>query len=388
MMNRIERGKMDFLQGNIACAEGALAAGCSFYAGYPITPASEIMEHMSKRVLQEGGTFIQTEDEIAAIAAVIGASWGGAKAMTATSGPGISLMLENIGLAVATETPCVIVNVQRGGPSTGSPSLHSQGDVLQVKFGSHGDYPIIAIAPSSPQEMFDHTVWAFNKAEKYRTPVFVLSDRLVSHMTEQVYIPFSKDLAIENRKILDSFQGKKQKVFLSKETVAPMPIFGKGLKANVTGSTHLEDGFRDVSSPAVMDDEIKTLNQKIKNSMEDIVLVNEEYMEDAEVAFISYGSAYRAVLEGIARGRKENLKVGSFRTVTLWPFPENAIQNLARRVRKIIVCENNMGQMYPFVKAAAAMAADVEFLAPDILGTLIKPDRILQKIKEVLGPNE
>lgn len=388
MMNKIERGKMDFLQGNIACAEGALAAGCSFYAGYPITPASEIMEHMSKRVLQEGGAFIQTEDEIAAIAAVIGASWGGAKAMTATSGPGISLMLENIGLAVATETPCVIVNVQRGGPSTGSPSLHYQGDVLQVKFGSHGDYPIIAIAPSSPQEMFDHTVWAFNTAEKYRTPVFVLSDRLVSHMTEQVYIPFSKDLAIENRKILDSFQGKKQKVFLSKETVAPMPIFGKGLKANVTGSTHLEDGFRDVSSPAVMDDEIKTLDQKIKNSMEDIVLVNEEYMEDAEVAFVSYGSTYRAVLEGIARGRKENLKAGSFRTVTLWPFPENAIQNLARRVRKIIVCENNMGQMYPFVKAAAAMAADVEFLAPDILGTLIKPDRILQKIKEVLGPNE
>lgn len=383
-MSKVNRGKMDFMQGNIACAEGALAAGCRFYAGYPITPASEIMEHLAKRIFQENGSFLQTEDEIAAIASVIGASWGGAKAMTATSGPGISLMQENIGLAVITETPCVIVNVQRGGPSTGSPSLHSQADVLQPKFGSHGDYPIIAIAPSSPQEMFDHTIWAFNKAEKYRIPVFILADRLVGHMTEQVCIPHKEKLVIEDRRILESFQGKNQKVFLGQDSVAPMPVFGRGLKANVTGSSHFVDGFRDVSTPEVMDYEVKTLHRKIFNNRDDIVIVNEEYMEDAEIAFFSYGSTYRAVLEGVTKARREGLKAGSFRTVTLWPFAEEEIRSLARRVKKIIVCENNLGQMYPFVKAAAAMEAEVDFLGPDLLGTLIKPDRILEKTREVL----
>lgn len=387
-MNNAGRGKPAFLQGNIACAEGALAAGCRYYAGYPITPASEIMEHLSRRILEEGGTFLQTEDEIAAIASVIGASWGGAKAMTATSGPGISLMLENIGLAAATETPCVIVNVQRGGPSTGSPSLHSQADVLQAKFGSHGDYPIIAIAPSSPQEMFDHTVWAFNKAETYRTPVFVLSDRLVSHMTEQVFLPSPEDLVVENRVIPESFGGKRQKVFLGKDSVAPMPVFGRGLKANVTGSTHFEDGFRDVSSAAALDAEIRTLHRKIDDHRDDIVRIDEEYMDDAEVAFFSYGSTYRAVIEGIGRGRKEGLKAGSFRAVTLWPFPEREVRDLARRVKTIVVCENNLGQMVTFVRAAAGMEADVEFLPPDTQGTLIRPDRVLEKIREVLRSHE
>lgn len=375
---------MHFMKGNIACAEGALAAGCRFYAGYPITPASEIMTHMSRRVLEEGGSFIQTEDEISAMAAIVGASWGGVKAMTATSGPGISLMLENIGLAAATETPCVIVNVQRGGPSTGSPSLHSQGDVLQVKYGSHGDYPIIAIAPSSPQEMFDYTVWAFNKAEKYRTPVFVLSDRLISHMTEQVCIPSPECIMIENRKILDSFQGKRQKVFLAENSVAPMPVFGRGLKGNVTGSTHLEDGFRDVSSATVMDSQIMTLHKKINDDLDDVVLFQEEFMHDAEVAFFSYGSTYRAVIEGISRAREENLKAGSFRAITLWPFPEKEIKKLARRMKKIIVCENNLGQMYHFVKAAVGKDAEVTFLAPDVQGTLINPDNIVKKIRGAL----
>ncbi len=386
-MNKARRGTMCFLKGNIACAEGALAAGCKFYAGYPITPASEIMVHMSEKVLQKGGTFIQTEDEIAAISAVIGASWGGLKAMTATSGPGISLMLENIGLAVATETPCVIVNVQRGGPSTGSPSLHSQADVLQAQYGSHGDYPIIAIAPSSPQELFDHTVWAFNKAEKYRTPVFVMSDKFISHMTEQVWIPPADEIAVTDRKVLDAYQGKRQKIFLGEGPVAPMPVFGRGLKGNVTGSTHLEDGFRDVSSAAVSDFQIKTLHRKVYDHLDDIALSYEEYMDDADVAFFSYGSTYRAVMEGISRARKENLRAGSYRAVTLWPFSEREIQDLARRVKRIIVCENNLGQMYPFVKAAAGMKAEVEFLAPDIQGTLIRPDTVLKRIREVLLSN-
>jgi len=378
---------MHFLKGNIACAEGAIVAGCRFYAGYPITPASEIMAHMSRRVLEEDGAFIQTEDEISAIAAVIGASWGGVKAMTATSGPGISLMLENIGLAVATETPCVIVNVQRGGPSTGSPSLHSQADVLQAKYGSHGDYPIIAIAPSSPQEMFDHTVWAFNMAEKFRTPVFVLSDRLVSHMTEQVKIPSPEHVKLENRKILDSFQGKRQKVFLGKGSVAPMPVFGRGLKGNVTGSTHLEDGFRDVASASVLDAEIKRLHDKILDHVDDITISDEEFLEDAEIALFSYGSSYRAVIEGVARGRKECLKAGSFRAVTLWPLPEKKIRDLASRVKKIIVCENNLGQMYHFVKAAVGQRVEVQFLDPDVQGTLINPEKVLAKIREVLNTN-
>jgi len=383
-MSGERRGKTDFMLGNIACAEGALAAGCRFYAGYPITPASEIMEHLSKRIFQEGGSFLQTEDEISAIASVIGASWGGLKSMTATSGPGISLMQENIGLAVMTETPCVIVDVQRGGPSTGSTSLHSQGDVIQAKFGSHGDYPMIAIAPSSPQEMFDQTIWAFNKAEKYRTLAFVLADRLVAHMSEQVYIPPEEEITLEDRKILDSFHDKHQQIFLDKGSVAPMPVFGKGLKANVTGSSHLVDGFRDVASPEVMDYEVKTLRNKVENHRDDIVITEEEYMDDAEVAFFSYGSTYRAVLAGVMAGREEGLKAGSFRAVTLWPFPEKEIRELARRVKRIVVCENNLGQMYPFVKAAAAMEAEVSFMGPDLLGTLVKPSKVLESIREVL----
>lgn len=375
--------RTDFIQGNIACAEGAIAAGCNFFAGYPITPASEIAHHMSRRMFEEEGTFIQTEDEIAAIANIIGASWGGVKSMTATSGPGISLMLENIGLAVVTETPCVIVNVQRGGPSTGSPSIAFQGDMTQPRFGSHGDYQIIALAPSSPQEMFDLTIEAFNKAEKYRVPVFILSDGLIGHMREQVDFPFKEDLVLEERKKLVTYHGIHQKIFLD-EDVAPMPIFGKGLKANITGSTHKEDGFRNVSDPQIMDHAIRRLSNKILKHKNDITMIEEKYLEDAEVAIFSYGLVYRAVLETINTARDQGLKVGSFRPITVWPFPQEEIEELSQKVKTIIVCENNLGQMYPFVKAAVNGKAKVIFLPPKILGTIFKQEDILNKVKEVI----
>jgi len=375
--------KTDFIQGNIACAEGAIAAGCNFFAGYPITPASEIAHYMSKRMFEVEGTFIQTEDELAAVAEIVGASWGGNKSMTATSGPGISLMLENIGLAVVTETPCVIVNVQRGGPSTGSPSVAFQGDMLQAKFGSHGEYQIIALAPSSPQEMFDFTVEAFNKAEKYRTPVFILADSLIGHMRERVDYPLEGEILLEERKKLKHYQGIHQKIFLD-ENVAPMPIFGKGLKANITGSTHKEDGFRNVSDPKIMDNAIKKLSNKILKNKDDIVLIEEEYLEDADIAIFSYGLVYRAVLETVQIARKKGLKVGSFRPITIWPFPEENIEELAKKVKTIIVCENNLGQMFPFVKAAANGNAKVIFLPPETLGMLYQPEDILKVIKEVI----
>ena len=375
--------KAEFLQGNIACAEGAIFAGCKFFAGYPITPASEIAHHMSKRMFEVDGTFIQTEDELAAIANIIGASWGGVKSMTASSGPGISLMLENIGLAVVTETPCVIVNVQRGSPSTGSPTIAFQGDMLQPKFGSHGEYQIIALVPSSPQEMFDFTIIAFNKAEKYRTPVFILADSSVGHMREKVEFPFEDEIVLEERKKLETYQGIHQKIFLD-ENVAPMPIFGKGLKANITGSTHKEDGSRNVSDPKIMDNAIKKLSNKILKHKDDIIIIEENYLDDAEVVIFSYGLEYRAVLETVNLARKKGLKVGSFRPVTIWPFPQEQIEALSKKVKVIIVCENNLGQIYPFVKAAAQGNAKVIFLPPKILGTLFNQEEILNKIKEVI----
>lgn len=375
--------KTEFLQGNIACAEGAIFAGCKFFAGYPITPASEILHYMSRRMFEVDGTFIQTEDELAAIANIIGASWGGVKSMTASSGPGISLMLENIGLAVVTETPCVIVNVQRGSPSTGSPTIAFQGDMLQPKFGSHGEYQIIALAPSSPQEMFDFTIIAFNKAEKYRTPVFILADSSVGHMREKVEFPFEDEIVLEERKKLETYQGIHQKIFLD-ENVAPMPIFGKGLKANITGSTHKEDGSRNVSDPKIMDNAIKKLSNKILKHKDDIIIIEENYLNDAEVAIFSYGLEYRAVLETVNLARKKRLKVGYFRPVTIWPFPQEQIEALSKKVKVIIVCENNLGQIYPFVKAAAQGNAKVIFLPPKILGTLYNQEEILNKIKEVI----
>jgi 2-oxoglutarate ferredoxin oxidoreductase subunit alpha len=379
---RVLTGKY-FMMGNIACAEGALAAGCEFAAGYPITPATEIANRLAERLPQVGGVFLQMEDEISSIATIIGASWTGKKVMTATSGPGISLMLENIGFAVGVETPCVIVNVQRGGPTTGMPTAGVPGDMVQPKRGSHGDYEIIALCPASPQEMFEHTVLAFNLAESYRVPVFILADAFVGHMREEVVIPEPEKIPIVNRKIPEvGTDPQKIKGFLD-EDVAPMPIFGKGFRSHVTSSCHDEYGKRNLSDLTALDHFIRRLSNKILKHKEDIVKVERDY-EGAEVVLVSYGAVSRAARMAAARAREEGLPVGTLRLVTVWPFPEEEIEAMARRAKKVIVLENNLGQLYPFIKAEAAAHADVSFLPPRVIGEIQDPENILRKIREVL----
>ncbi|TET29492.1 2-oxoacid:acceptor oxidoreductase subunit alpha [Candidatus Aerophobetes bacterium] len=372
------------MQGDIACAEGALAAGCKFFGGYPITPASEIAERMAERLPQVGGVYIQMEDELASIAAVVGSSWTGAKSMTATSGPGISLMQENIGYAVATETPCVLINVQRGGPSTGIPSIHLQGDIIQARRGSHGEYKIIALAPASAQEMFDFTIDAFNLAEKYRTAVFVLADAFVGHTREEVIIPEPEEIYRVQRKLPEAGSSEgKIRGFLD-EDIAPMPIFGHGFKTHVTGSCHNDFGQRNVIDAEALDYYIKRLNNKISKRAHEIISVSQD-MDGKEVALISYGSCYRAAREALNILEDEGMRqVGSFRLITVWPFPRVQIQELARKVKSIIVLENNLGQITPYVEAAAGGQAEVIFLPPRVLGTLHDPHAIVDKVKEVI----
>ncbi len=379
---RVQTGKY-FMMGNTACAEGAIAAGCELAAGYPITPATEIANRLAERLPQVGGVFLQMEDEISSIAAIIGASWTGKKVMTATSGPGISLMLENIGFAVGVETPCVIVNVQRGAPTTGMPTAGVAGDMVQAKRGSHGDYEIIALCPSSPQEMFDHTVLAFNYAEKYRTPVFILSDAFVGHMREEVVIPDPDQIEAVYRKIPEpGTDPQKIKGFLD-EDVAPMPIFGRGFKAHVTSSCHDEYGKRNLSDLSALDHFVRMLSNKILKHQHEIIQVEKNY-QDAEVVLVSYGAVSRAVSMAAMRAKEEGLPVGTLRIITAWPFPEEEIESMAKKAKKVIVLENNLGQLYPYIKAAAAHYADVYFLPPRVLGEIHDPENILKKIREVI----
>ena len=379
---RVQTGKY-FMMGNIACAEGALAAGCEFAAGYPITPATEIANRLAERLPQVGGMFLQMEDEISSIAAIIGASWTGKKVMTATSGPGISLMLENLGFAIGVETPCVIVNVQRGGPTTGMPTAGVPADMVQPKRGSHGDYEIIALCPASPQEMFEHTVLAFNFAEKYRVPVFILSDAFVGHMREEVVIPEAGRIEIVNRKVTEiGTDPQKVKGFLD-EDVAPMPIFGRGFRSHVTSSCHDEYGKRNLSDLTALDNFIRKLSDKILKHKEDIVRVERDY-EGAEVVLVSYGAVSRAAKMAAIRAREQGLPVGTLRLITPWPFPSEEIEEMARKAKKVIVLENNLGQMYPFIKAEAACHADVSFLPPRVIGEIQDPEAILNRIREVM----
>ena len=371
-----------FMMGNIACAEGALAAGCRFAAGSPITPATEVAERLAERLPGVGGTFLQMEDEIASIAAVIGASWGGLKAMTATSGPGISLMLENIGFALGTETPCVIVNVMRGGPTTGIPSVELQGDVVQPRRGSHGDYQIIALAPSSVQESFDYTVEAFNLAERYRTPVFVLSDAFLGHMREELVIPDTAAISIVDRRVFPPNQTVETLPGFLDEDVAPMPVFGRGHKAHVTSSCHDAYGRRNVIDAAALDVFIKKLNDKIAKHRDEIVRVAAD-TDGAEVVLVSYGSIFRCAQAAVEAGRAEGLPLGWFKLGTLWPFPDREIAAVAERARHLIVLENNLGQLFPYVQAAAAGRCSVSFLPPRVLGELHEIEDILKAVREV-----
>jgi 2-oxoglutarate ferredoxin oxidoreductase subunit alpha len=368
-----------FEMGNWACTEGAIAAGCNFAAGYPITPASEVANLLAARLPQVEGSFLQTEDEISAICAAIGASWAGCKAMTVTSGPGISLMQENIGFAVSTETPLVIVDVQRFGPSTGVPSVGLAGDIVQVARGSHGDYQIIALCPESPQEIFDLTIRAFNLAETYRVPVFLMADGFIGHMREQIVIPDENRIEIKQRKIAEPAESILERQDFQDVNVAPMPVFGRGLKAHVSGSCHDEHGMRNLTDPEVMHNYIMRSIEKILSHRDDIIDVRDD-CADARIALVSCGTVSRSARTAARLACKEGLNVGTLRLVTCWPFPDREIQKVAENIDFMLVLENNAGQLYPYIKAEAAHACKVSFLGPQTLGQIHDPEYILDHL--------
>jgi 2-oxoglutarate ferredoxin oxidoreductase subunit alpha len=374
-----------FLDGDTAIAEGAICAGCRFFGGYPITPATEVAERMAARLPQVGGVFIQMEDELASMNSVVGAAWGGARAMTATSGPGFSLMLENIGLAIMTETPCVVVNVQRGGPSTGLPTLTSQADMMQARWGSHGHYEIIALAPGSPQEAFDLTIHAFNLAEKYRTPVFVMSDEGVGHMTERVVIPPADEIPIYPWRKPKEPPGPGFLPYAPDEDgVPPFPIAGMGYRIHMTGLTHDERGYP-ATTAAAQAELIPRLIGKIRNNRDDIIDLVEDGVTDADVVVVAYGISARTALEPVRLAREEGLRVGLLKLVTVWPFAEDRIRQLATRpagrVKSFVVPELNMGQIVLEVeRCAGGQARVIPVTHPG--GEIHKPDDILDAIRE------
>jgi 2-oxoglutarate/2-oxoacid ferredoxin oxidoreductase subunit alpha len=372
-----------FMNGDDACAEGAVAAGCNLFAGYPITPQSEIAERISLRLPQVGGVFIQMEDEISSMAAVLGGAWGGAKTMTATSGPGFSLMMENLGLGLMTETPCVLINIQRGGPSTGLPTLVGQADMMQARWGSHGDYGIIALCPSSPEESFYLTIDAFNLAETYRLPVLVMSDEVVGHMYERVEID-PKRIEIVERKKPSSPPGKFL-LYQPDERLVPqgMPSFGDGYRVHVTGLTHDERGYP-VIDAATQHQSVVRLKEKITRNAEQIVRVEEIEIDDADVVIVTYGISARTSLGALRRAREKGLKVGMLRLITVWPFPESIVRTLAQRVAGFVVPEINLGQIVLEVERIACKDAFVRSV-PHAGGDIHDPDVIVQAIEEVLA---
>jgi 2-oxoglutarate ferredoxin oxidoreductase subunit alpha len=329
-----------FMQGDESVVYGSLYAGCDFFAGYPITPASEVAEVMAAELPHVDGYYIQMEDELASLSAVIGAVWAGARAMTATSGPGFSLMQENIGYAVMTETPCVIVNVQRSGPSTGQATKPAQGDVMQARWGTHGDHEIIALAPNSVQECFNVGIQAFNLAEEYRTPVIILMDGEVGHMREKITMPRPDKVNITERKLAAG-----DDLIFGGATVPPMVEFGQNRSVHITGSTHKETGIRDVESQTVHERLVSRLCGKISDNRGRIVTFEETYLDDAEVAVVAYGATSRPALGAVLRARKEGKRVGMLRLITIWPFPDQRVKNLGDQVKNIFVPEMNLGQM-------------------------------------------
>jgi len=366
-----------FWQGNQACAEAAITAGCRFFAGYPITPATEIAEHLSQKLPKYGGIAIQMEDEIASLGAVIGASWAGTKAMTATSGPGFSLMQENIGYAFMTETPCVIINIQRAGPSTGQATKSGQGDVMQVRWGTHGDYTSIALSPNSVQEMFTLTIKAFNLSEQYRTPVVLLADEIIAHMRENITTPSPNEIPIINRK-----KPKPQdKAFFGSQEIPPMPTVGEGFNVSVTGSTHNEYGYRFTADQTVHQRLVKRLVDKITNNKDKIADFECHNIDNCEVGLVSYGCTSRALYELIDLERKEKTKIGFVRLKTLWPFPDTIIKRMAETAKTIFVPEMNLQQIFYEVKRAVEGNAQVIPINKIGGGEMITPEEITTKIK-------
>jgi len=388
-MNK-EKGRLTgehFMLGDHACAEGAILAGCRFFAGYPITPATEIAERMSVRLPQVNGNYIQMEDELASMNAILGASWAGEKSMTATSGPGFSLMMENLGLGIMLETPCVIVNVQRGGPSTGLPTLVGQQDMMQARWGSHGDYEIIALCPGSPQELFDLTIRAFNLSEKYRTPVLVMTDAEVGHMTEKVVIPPVEEIEIINRPLVhkgdlepDHFRIFRDSPASDPKHVSPMVKAGDGYRIHVTGLTHDERGYPAMNAEANQWN-VTRLMEKINANKKEIIEVETDKLRNAEVVVVSYGISARTSLWPIEQARKEGIKVGYLRLITVWPFPEDTILKLAKKVSAFVVPEINMGQIVREVERCAAGQAHV-FGVHKPGGDILDPGDVLNAIRK------
>ncbi|HUV33428.1 MAG TPA: 2-oxoacid:acceptor oxidoreductase subunit alpha [Candidatus Desulfaltia sp.] len=369
-----------FVNGDWACAEGAVSAGCRFYAAYPITPATEIAERLAQRFPSLGGKFVQFEDEIGAMASVLGASFSGLKAMTATSGPGISLMLENLGLAVMTEAPCVVVNVMRGGPSTGQPTGGAQGDVMQCRWGMHGDVEIIALAPSSVQEMYDLTVEAFNLSEAFRVPVFLLSDANIGHMYEKLVIPEVDELRIVDRK-KPMVPPKDYRPYEADESmVPPMASFGDGYRFYSTGLTHNEMGYPDTSAEA-QDRLVRRLSDKIRRNADRITRVDRMMVDDCDVLVVAYGITARSAATAVKQAREQGLKAGLLRLVTLWPFPDKVLEELAGRVKGVVVAEMNYGQLVREVERAVR-PVPVRFL-PKLGENPHSPAEILEAVRRM-----
>jgi 2-oxoglutarate ferredoxin oxidoreductase subunit alpha len=373
-----------YIDGDEACAEGAMAAGCRFIAGYPITPSTEVAERMAGRFPTMGGTFIQMEDELASMAAIIGACWGGTKSMTVTSGPGFSLMMENVGLAVMMETPLVVVNVQRGGPSTGLPTMPGQADMMQAKWGSHGDYEIIALAPNSPQEAFDLTIEAFNLSEQYRTPVFVMLDECVGHMTEKVVIPPADEIEILPRFM---YEGPPEKYLPYQVNggrdgipIPPMLHAGMGARFHTTGLTHDHRGYP-MMTPECHEELLGRLIGKIRDNKDRIVHLVETDVEGADVVVLSYGISTRVAYGAVADAKRKGLKVGHVEMKIVWPLPETRILEIASKVKGLVMVEMNLGQVVREVQRVVAGRCKV-VLAGHYGGTVHDPKKVLQKIEE------
>ena len=371
-----------YLDGDHACTEGALAAGCRFFAGYPITPSTEVAERFVARIPLVGGIFIQMEDELGSMAAVVGASWGGKKSMTVTSGPGFSLMMENIGLAAMMETPCVVVNVQRGGPSTGLPTMVGQQDMMQARWGSHGDYEVIALSPASPQEAFDYTIKCFNLSEKYRVPVMLMLDECVGHMTEKVVIPKPDSIEVYPRRLTKLPRDKYLPYQTNGDMVPDMIVAGDGYRIHSTGLTHDEKGYP-VMSPVTQNQLVKRLCDKILKNEEDIVELEEDQVEDADVIVMAYGITSRVTLPAVFKARKKGLKVGYIKMITVWPFPEKRVRELAKKVKGFVMPEINLGQVVLEVERCAAGKAKV-FHVPHAGGWVHDPEDIYKVIEEAV----
>ncbi|MBM3319758.1 MAG: 2-oxoacid:acceptor oxidoreductase subunit alpha [Candidatus Eisenbacteria bacterium] len=374
-----------YLDGDHACAEGALAAGCRFFAGYPITPSTEIAERIARRFPKVGGVFIQMEDEMASMAAILGAAWGGVKAMTCTSGPGFSLMMENIGLGIMMEVPCVVANVQRGGPSTGLPTMVGQQDMMQARWGSHGDYGIIALSPNSPQECFNRTIQAFNLSEKYRVPVLVMMDECVGHMTEKVVIPEPDEIEVVPRRLSPLPPGEYLPYAANGDKVPDMVTAGEGYRIHTTGLTHDERGYPVMTAEA-QDKLVRRLRAKIDDNAGKIHDYECKRLDEADVVVVSYGITSRVARAAIDAALDDGLRVGEIRLITVWPFPSGLIRDLAARTKAFVVPEINLGQIVLEVERAAAGGART-ISVTHAGGWVHDPQTIYHAIREGLRGN-